>query len=190
MTDPHARMPTPSPGPLDELLSQVARGSREAFESLYRQTSSRLFGVCLRVLGDRAEAEDVLQEVYVNIWNKAGQFDVQRAGAMAWLAMITRNRAIDRLRANPGARTTALELVDEPVDPAATPQQGAETDSEHARLAACMDQLDPRRRSLIHEAFFSGATYEQLASRISSPLGSVKSWIRRGLAQLRVCLEP
>ncbi len=183
-------MPTPSPGPLDELLSQVARGSREAFESLYRQTSSRLFGVCLRVLGDRAEAEDVLQEVYVNIWNKAGQFDVQRAGAMAWLAMITRNRAIDRLRANPGARTTALELVDEPVDPAATPQQGAETDSEHARLAACMDQLDPRRRSLIHEAFFSGATYEQLASRISSPLGSVKSWIRRGLAQLRVCLEP
>lgn len=175
---------------LDSLLRDVADGSRNAFETLYRNTSSRLFGICLRVLGDRAEAEDVVQEVYTTIWHKAHQFDAERASAMAWLSMIARNRAIDRLRAAPARGTLApMEWADDVPDAGATPLQSAMSDDDRARLEACMRQLDARRQSLIRAAFFEGSTYEELAQRISSPLGSVKSWIRRGLLQLRGCLE-
>ena len=172
-------------------LAAVAGGDRAAFEQLYRATSSKLFGVCLRVLPDRDEAEDVLQEVYATVWRKAGQFDVARASAITWLAMIARNRAIDRLRTGPApSRQTPIEVAEETLlDPSASPLNEAEAANDRARLDACMDQLDRRRRSLIRIAFFEGATYEELATRIGSPLGSVKSWIRRGLLQLRACLE-
>jgi RNA polymerase sigma-70 factor, ECF subfamily len=175
---------------LDSLLRDVAGGSRNAFETLYRTTSSRLFGICLRVLGDRAEAEDVVQEVYTTIWHKAHQFDAERASAMAWLSMIARNRAIDRLRAAPARGTLApMEWADDVPDAGATPLQSAMSDDDRTRLEACMRQLEARRQALIRAAFFEGSTYEELAQRISSPLGSVKSWIRRGLLQLRGCLE-
>jgi len=142
------------------------------------------------LLPDRAEAEDVLQEVYVGIWRKAGQFDPARASPITWLAMIARNKAIDRLRALPAANTQApAEMVERAVDPSASPLQDAEASNDRARLDKCMEQLDDRRRGLIRTAFFDGATYEELAARIDSPLGTVKSWIRRGLLQLRACLE-
>lgn len=175
---------------LDVLLIEIAGGSRNAFESLYRATSSRLFAICLRVLPDRAEAEDVLQEVFTTIWHKAHQFDPGRASPIAWLAMIARNKAIDRLRAAPARGTLApIEFADDIADAGATPLQTAVSADERERLEACMRQLDPRRQSLIRAAFFEGSTYEELAQRIASPLGSVKSWIRRGLLQLRGCLE-
>ena len=171
-------------------LRGVASGDRDAFEHLYRATSAKLFGVCLRVLPDRAEAEDVLQEVYTTIWRKAAQFDPGRASPITWLVMIARNRAIDRRRASPAAiRTAPIELAETVADPMASPVREAEASGERERLNDCMDQLDSRRRSLIRTAFFEGATYEELATRIGSPLGSVKSWIRRGLQQLRACLE-
>lgn len=178
------------PEQVGEWLAGVARGDAAAFEALYRATSSRLFGVCLRVLPDRAEAEDVLQEVYTTIWRKAGQFDQTRAGAMTWMAMIARNRAIDRLRASPSAsRHADIEVAEQVADAGPSPAQQAEAADEGTRLGACLEQLEPRRRGLIRTAFFEGATYEELAARIGSPLGSVKSWIRRGLLQLRTCLE-
>lgn len=172
------------------LLVDVARGDRGAFERLYRATSSRMFAICLRVLPDRAEAEDVLQEVYTSIWHKADQFDPDRASAMAWMAMIARNRCIDRLR-SPGhaVRSTAIELGDELPDGGATPADEAEAHTDRERLQRCLQRLDDRRRGLIRTAFFDGATYEELARRSGAPLGSVKSWIRRGLMQLRTCLE-
>lgn len=183
----------PAAGTEDALagvIAAVAGGDRVAFEKLYRATSSKLFGVCLRVLPDRDEAEDVLQEVYTTVWRKAGQFDASRAGSITWLAMIARNKAIDRLRANPAAsRTAPIEVAEAVADPGPSPLHVAEAATDNERLGACMDQLDTRRRSLIRTAFFDGATYEELAARIGSPLGSVKSWIRRGLIQLRECLE-
>ena len=175
---------------IDALLPQVAAGDRAAFETLYRMTSSALFGICLRVLGDRGEAEDVLQEVYVTVWGKAVQFDPARASASTWLGMIARNRAIDRLRAlPPRARMAPIEAADTIPDGAPSPAAEAESSTDRARLDDCLEQLDQRRRSLIRVAFFDGATYEELAARVGSPLGSVKSWIRRGLLQLRGCLE-
>ncbi len=175
---------------LNGLLVDVAAGSRNAFESLYRATSSKLLSVCLRVLSDRAEAEDVLQEVFTTIWHKAHQFDPTRASPIAWLAMIARNKAIDRLRSQPARGTLApIEFADDIADAGASPLQTAVSADERERLEACMSQLDLRRQSLIRAAFFDGSTYEELAQRIASPLGSVKSWIRRGLLQLRGCLE-
>ena len=173
-----------------DLLLDVAQGDRAAFERLYRLASSRLFAICLRLLPDRAEAEDVLQDVFTAIWHKAEQFDPGRASAMAWMAMIARNRCIDRLR-SPGhaVRRTAIELGDELPDDGATPADEAVASNERERLQDCLERLDERRRGLIRTAFFEGVTYEELATRSGAPLGSVKSWIRRGLLQLRTCLE-
>ncbi len=172
------------------LLAEVANGSRDAFERLYQRTSSKLFGVCLRLMPDRAEAEDVLQEVYVGIWHKAGQFDPARASAITWLAMVARNKAIDRLRAMPSVnRQSSVDVAESIADPSASPLQNAEAWNDRTRLDRCMQQLDEQRRGLIRTAFFEGITYEEIAQRIGSPLGTVKSWIRRSLLQLRACLE-
>lgn len=179
-----------SADPLAALLAQVAEGRRDAFESLYRQTSATMLGICLRVLRDREEAEDVLQEVYVAVWSKAAQFDRQRARAMTWLGTIARNRAIDRVRARPSpALHEPIEDHELADDEAPTPAAGIDAALERAQLDDCMDQLEPKRRSLIRTAFFENVTYDVLALRAEAPLGSVKSWIRRGLQQLKACLE-
>lgn len=174
--------------PVADWLEAVAGGDRAAFEALYHRTSGTLLAICLRVLGDREAAEDVLQDAYVAIWQKAAQFDRGRARAGTWLGAIARHRAIDRLRAAPHAHRAEID-VDVLDDPAPGPAHRAEAGATHARLDECLSRLEPRRRTLIRTAFFDGATYEELARRSRSPLGSVKSWIRRGLQQLRACLE-
>ncbi len=175
--------------PPEALLSQIALGTRDAFAALYRGTASKLFGICLRVLPERSEAEDALQDVFTTVWRKAAQFDPSRASATTWLAMIARSKAIDRLRALPTRRAQiSLELAEELEDPAVTPSQAVQAATERERLDRCLELLEPRRRALIRAAFFGGATYEELATRTQSPLGSIKSWIRRGLLQLRECL--
>ena len=176
---------------LEALLAQVAMGIRPAFDALYRSTSNRLFGICLRVLMQRTEAEDALQDVYTAVWRKAAQFDPTKASATSWLAMIARNKAIDRLRSMPthDARDS-LELAADIEDTAASLPQQVQTAADRAQLEHCLERLEPRRRSLIRAAFFDGLTYQELAAKIEAPLGSIKSWIRRGLLQLRECLEP
>jgi len=187
MTD---RSGEPAGGPPAALLAQIGLGNRAAFEALYRATADKLFGICLRVLGERAEAEEVLQEVFTAVWRKAPQYDPRQGSVMSWLAITARNRAIDRLRARPARGSLgAIETVAEVADPAASPERQAEASSERERLSLCLEQLEPRRRALIREAFFGGFTYEELATRMQAPLGSIKSWIRRGLMQLRTCLE-
>lgn len=173
---------------LDQLLLAVARGDSSAFESLYRTTSNKLFGICLRVLTQRAEAEEVLQEVFLGIWRKAEQFDATRASAITWLSMMTRNKAIDRLRANAGARAqTSIELDE--IEGESSASEVAEVAENQERIEVCLDELEAPRRQLIRIAFFEGATYEELAERSGNPLGTVKSWIRRSLLKLKACLE-
>jgi RNA polymerase sigma-70 factor, ECF subfamily len=184
-------MPETNSNSLEALLAQVAIGNRAAFDTLYRNTASRLFGICLRVLTQRAEAEDALQDVYTAVWRKAAQFDPAKASATSWLAMIARNKAIDRLRALPSRQSrSSLELAENVADPGASPPQQVQTATDRAQLDHCLERLEPRRRSLIRAAFFDGLTYEELAAKIEAPLGSIKSWIRRGLMQLRECLDP
>lgn len=174
---------------LDELLTAVGRGDQKAFDSLYRLISPKLFGICLRVLPQRAEAEEVLQDVFLTIWRKADQFDAARAGAYTWLAMMTRNRAIDRLRSS-GVERAAGNVID-PDELSSAPSAVVEAESaqDRSRLETCLGELETQRRGLIRTAFFEGATYEELSNRSGTPLGTVKSWIRRGLTQLKACLQ-
>lgn len=171
-------------------MARVAAGDREALRQLYEATSAKLFAVCLRILSDREEAADVLQEVYITVWRRADRFDPARAGVMTWVSTIARNRAIDRLRAR-GPMAYAdpvedLQLADEGQVSAEALLVAA---GEEGRVHRCLDELDERTRSVIRTAFFEGVTYEALAQRMGAPLGTVKSWIRRGLARLKGCLE-
>jgi RNA polymerase sigma-70 factor (ECF subfamily) len=171
-------------------LSRVAGGDRAALQLIYRDTAAKLFGVCLRILRDRGEAEDVLQDVYMTVWRRAETFDPSRASPITWLVAIARNRAIDRLRA--GARARRMQPIDEAVD-VSDPAPGAlaqvVSGEEHRRLMGCLDELEPRHAAAIRAAFLDGATYEDLAQRVNVPLGTMKSWIRRSLMRLRDCLE-
>lgn len=175
---------------LAEALVRAGQGDRSAFRRVYDATSAKLFGVCLRILGDRQTAEDVLQDAYVTIWNKASSFDSGRASPITWLATIARNRSIDRLR------SAAVRPAGRPLDEAAeirdeTPTADAllEAGQEAQRLHGCLNELEDRARAAIRTAFFEGETYEALAARFEVPLGTMKSWIRRGLQKLKGCLE-
>ena len=171
-------------------MAQVAAGDREALRQLYQATSSKLFGVCLRILSDKDESEDVLQEVYVTIWRRADRFDASRASVMTWISTIARNRAIDRLRArDPLARAEQIDEM-EIADGAPSATALLESAERAGALQQCLSELDERTEKAIRTAFFEGVTYEALAQRLDTPLGTVKSWIRRGLMKLKGCLEP
>ena len=175
-------------GQLAALLGAVSRRDRAAFSTLYRRTSAKLYGICLRLVGSEAEAQDVLQEVYVTVWQKAERFDAAKASPITWLAALARNKSIDRLRRR-AVGSDGLEAAAEVEDdsPSAFELVGGAQDA--ARLGHCLDELEERSRAMIRAAFLDGATYPELAEREGVPLGTMKSWIRRGLQRLRGCLE-
>jgi RNA polymerase sigma-70 factor (ECF subfamily) len=175
--------------PLAELMPLIAGGDRAALRQLYRATSAKLFGVCLRILSNRDESEDVLQEVYLTIWRRADRFEAGRASVMTWISTIARNRAIDRLRARgPLAYAEPVEEL-EIEDSAPRAEALLEAAQSGEALGKCLKELDDRTETVIRTAFFEGVTYEALAARMGAPLGTVKSWIRRGLLKLKGCLE-
>ena len=183
-----AELQATSRSELIALLDAVSRGDRAAFASLYQRTSAKLYGICLRLLGSEAEAQDALQDIYVLVWQKAGKFDAEKASAITWLAALARNKAIDRLRRRQvgGDRLEAAANVEDD-SPSAFDVVGEAEDA--ARLGRCLEELDERARTMIRAAFLDGATYPELAEREQVPLGTMKSWIRRGLQRLRGCLE-
>jgi RNA polymerase sigma-70 factor (ECF subfamily) len=170
-------------------LGRIPAGDRAALQTVYRLTSAKLFGVCLRILGERAEAEDVLQEVYVTVWRKAADFDASRASPMTWLIALARNRSIDRLRASRRARMDPIDAAAEIADAAGGADTIIESAQEYTRLHGCLDGLASHERAALRGAFFDGNTYEDLAGRMNVPLGTMKSWIRRAMIKLKACLE-
>lgn len=174
-------------------LAAVARGNRAALRRVYDETSAKLFGICLRICGDRASAEDVLQTVYLRVWDRAGQYDPARASPITWLATIARNAAIDWQRSVAGRPIAAAALSDEIaatlVDEAPAADMQMISDENSARLHHCLDELEGRAQLCIRAAFFDGLTYADLAEREQVPLGTVKSWVRRGLMRLKACLD-
>src|SRR5882757_5474438 len=171
-------------------LVRVAGGDRAALRIVYQDTSAKLFGVCLRILNDRGEAEDVLQDVYVTVWRKAGSFDPARASPITWLVAIARNRAIDRLRSSAASRRSEpIETAEDVRDDAPAALDLVVAAEQRERLKTCLGELEERHSAVIRSAFLDGVTYEQLAQRMDVPLGTMKSWIRRGLMKLRTCLE-
>ena len=175
-------------GHLVTLLAAVSGGDRHAFAALYDRTSAKLYGICLRLLGSEAEAQEALQDAYVTVWQKAGRFDPAKASAITWLAVLARNKAIDRLRRRPSG-TDQLEAAAgvEDEKPSAFEVVGKSQDA--ARLRDCLGELEDRQHAMIRSAFLDGATYPELAEREGVPLATMKSWIRRGLQRLRGCLE-
>lgn len=173
---------------LVNLLENAAADDRTSLKRLYECTSAKLYGICLRLLRDEAEAQEVLQEVYLTVWRKAALFDASRASPITWLATIARNRSIDRLRARQ-VSTEDLGLAADVPDDSPSSLQLLETAEDASRLRSCLEELESRARTAIRAAFFDGATYSELAAREGVPLPTMKSWIRRGLISLRGCLE-
>ena len=172
-------------------LARIPAGDRAALQTVYRLTSAKLFGVVLRILDERSETEDVLQEVYLTVWRKAGDFDAARASPMTWLIAIARNRAIDRLRAGKGrARMDPIDAAAEIADASPSAESVLSGSETAARLDGCIEALAAHERTALRGAFFDGNTYEELAQRMSVPLGTMKSWIRRAMIKLKACLEP
>lgn len=174
---------------LSRAIHRVANRDHDALKYVYRHTSAKLFGVCLRILNDREEAEDVLQDVYLTVWNRADRFDQEKASPITWLVSIARNRSIDRLRKRGGRVIADVEEAEALADGAPLASTLLEDEDDRRRLEGCIDQLDPRHAGALRTAFFEGVTYDALAQALKVPLGTMKSWIRRGLISLRGCLE-
>lgn len=174
---------------LSALLLRVAGGERPALRDLYDRTSAKLFGICMRICADQQGAEDVLQDVYIAVWNRAASFDRERSSPITWLATIARNRAIDWRRSRQRVDATLpIDAASAIADPAPDASDAIDDARLAARLRACLASLDRRAESAIREAYFGGLTYAELATRDAVPLGTMKSWIRRGLDRLRKCL--
>lgn len=174
---------------LGSALQRVAAGDRVALRFVYDNLSAKLFGVCLRILGDRQDAEDVLQDVFVTIWHKAAEFDPARASPVTWAATIARNRAIDRVRSRGRRSAAPLDEAAEIADDAPTADRLAEMSEEARRVHAALADIEPKAAAAIRAAFFEGVTYSQLATRMGVPEGTMKSWIRRGMLAMRERLE-
>jgi len=185
---------------LADLLSRIALGDRAAFDRLYRDTSTHLLGVILRIQSDRAQAEDVLQEVYVNVWRAAQSFNPALSQARTWLNSIARNRAIDSLRrrqsepqtvsrfqAGPDEDETDMlqDIAADTPGPLALLEQAAEARA----LGECMQHLSGEQQHSLALAYYQGLTHAEVAQQLGHPLGTVKSWVRRGLQSLKTCLE-
>lgn len=175
-------------GELAAMVRAIASGDRAAMAELYQRTSSKLFGICLRLLGSEAEAQDVLQDVYVTVWRKAATFDSAKASPITWLAVLARNRSIDRLRQR-RVKFTDLDDAQDIADDDPSAFDLAVQAQDRDRLGQCLDELEDRPRAMIRSAFIEGSTYSELAEREAVPLGTMKSWIRRALQNLRGCLE-
>jgi RNA polymerase sigma-70 factor, ECF subfamily len=171
-------------------INRVAAGDRAALRIVYSETSAKLFGVCLRILGDGSEAEDALQDVYLTVWRKAASYEESVATPITWLVAIARNRSIDRLRSSGAVRANLpIEAAADVADASLNAVERLEISEDQARLRDCLQELDERQSAAIRSAFLDGSTYEELAKKASVPLGTMKSWIRRGLLKLRACLE-
>jgi RNA polymerase sigma-70 factor, ECF subfamily len=173
--------------PLEQLIRRTARRDRAAFAALYTQTAAKLFGIALRIMRQREPAEEVLQESFVAVWQRAEDYDPARGSAMGWLVTIVRHCAIDQLRrsaARPESRGAPEEALLTLVSP-----DSADSGAELGALQRCLDELDPEPRRAVLLAYCYGFTREELAARLAVPVGTVKSWLRRSLDRLKRCLE-
>jgi RNA polymerase sigma-70 factor (ECF subfamily) len=171
------------------LINRVAIGDRGAFTELYRATSPKLFAICLRILKDRSEAEEALQEIYIKIWHKAKSYAVGAGAPSAWMTAIARNHAIDTIRARkPGAEEIdeAFDLAD---DTLPNPERQVVIADEGRRIDACMEELDEAHARSVRRAYVEGASYLELAEELRVPLNTVRTWLRRGLLKLRECMQ-
>jgi RNA polymerase sigma-70 factor (ECF subfamily) len=174
---------------LADLLRRVAAKDRAAFADLYAATSAKLLGVILRILQRRGISEEVLQEVYVKVWERAADYNPAKGSPIGWLATIARNRALDEVRrkAPQSIEDTpeALDVMSDTLDQLSRMEQSEDLQ----KLVACLDKLEGKRREMVVLAYCHGLSRDDLSQRFSAPVATIKTWLHRSLAQLRTCLS-
>ncbi|MBV8745636.1 MAG: sigma-70 family RNA polymerase sigma factor [Xanthobacteraceae bacterium] len=177
-----------TPAELVSLLAAVAKRDESAFEKLYAATSTKLYGVVLRILRRPELADEVMQETYLKIWNSAAQFDASIASPITWMVAIARNRAIDLARGKADLSVEDMpdvhELPADLPDPLAARERGEDV----KRLLDCLGRLEAEQRQLVLLAYYDGLSREQLAVRFKRPVNTIKTWLRRSLLAVRECL--
>ena len=173
---------------LVEALERVAAGDSAAFKMLYDATSMKLYGIVVRILGRRDLADEILQEVYVRVWQNAGDYNAASGSPITWMATIARNRALDE-----ATRKTMRSLEDFPevleVPSGDSPEADLERSQELRRLQGCLDKLEQENRELVLRVYYFGMTREEIAHHMGRPVSTVKTRLRRSLAQLKDCLS-
>jgi RNA polymerase sigma-70 factor (ECF subfamily) len=173
---------------ISDLIARCALRDRAAFRTLYERTSAKLYGVTLRILRDRSEAEEALQEVYVKIWQRADRYVPGGFSPISWLVAVARNHALDVLRARK-PQSEDIDTVLDMADTAPDPEQTEARRGERARIDSCLDQLEAARADAVRGAYLDGLSYEELARRHEVPLNTMRTWLRRSLMKLRECLS-
>ena len=171
-----------------DLLHRVAHEDRQAFAGLYDVTSAKLYGAVLRILGDQASADDVLQEAYVRIWQQAASFDAQRASPITWMVTVARHLAIDELRRRPKAYRESEEALEHTAAEGPSAQDELHQEQDARRLHRCLDTLEDSRQDMVRLAYLEGWSRADLATHFDQPVNTVKTWLHRALKQLKGCL--
>ena len=174
-------------GEIADLIARCAIRDRSAFRQLYERTSAKLFGVTLRILKDRAEAEEAIQEVYVKIWQRADRYVAGHTSPISWLVAVARNHCLDVLRARRPV-SDDLDVALEIPDSGPSPERITQNNQERAEIDRCLGTLEPDRAEAIRGAYLDGYSYEELASRYAVPLNTMRTWLRRSLIKLKDCL--
>jgi RNA polymerase sigma-70 factor, ECF subfamily len=180
--------PARAAGDLADLLRRVAARDAAAFAALYKETNAKLYGLVARILPQGGAAPEALQDAYLRIWEKAGDYDPAKGSPLAWMATIARNRALDEVRR---VRPASLEDLPASFEPAAAdvdPLASRERSETLAALIKCLETLDEEKRAVLLLAYYRGASREALAKRFGRPVPTIKTWLHRGLGQLRDCL--
>jgi RNA polymerase sigma factor (sigma-70 family) len=187
-------MPLPSPDQdLIDLLDRVAQRDAPAFKLLYDQCSPKLFGLAIRVVDNRSWAEDVLQDAFLVIWRTAPDYRASLSPPMAWLCLIVRSRSLDFLRRRASQRAHLTQPLDDAIaesmpHDAPSPMDTAQASEQARELHQCLQQLENRQREVVSLAYMRDLSHSELAAQLRLPLGTIKTWIRRGLEQLRTCM--
>lgn len=174
---------------LMRLLRSVARKDRKAFQELYSKVAARIFGLCIKLANHRELAEEAMQESFIQIWHHAGEYHRDRGAPLGWMMTIARYRTLDLMRARKLRQTTGDEYLDKVEDNRGGPLDDSLRISGSAQLTGCLEELSDVQRDSILLAYYRGFTHDELSKTLSSPVGTVKSWIRRGLMALKRCLE-
>jgi RNA polymerase sigma-70 factor (ECF subfamily) len=173
---------------ISHLIARCALRDRQAFRDLYSRTSSKLFGVTLRILRDRAEAEEALQEVYIKIWQRADRYVAGGYSPISWLVAVARNHSLDLLRARK-PQGDDIDLALDVADAQPDPEQAEANRGERARIDRCLGQLEADKADAVRGAYLDGFSYEELSERHKVPLNTMRTWLRRSLLKLRECLS-
>ncbi len=170
------------------LLDRTSKGDRKAFAALYDATNMKLFGIVLRILRKQEIAEEILQEVYVKIWHRSGDFRANRGSPITWMATIARNHSLDELRKRAPVFVDEPAAIENVADPGKTPEGRVEASEDMNRLEICLSQLEEQKREAVMLAYLDGYSRAELSEHLGQPVNTVKTWLHRSLKNLKDCL--